>query len=53
MEFWSGWFEHWNEDWTERDQTVEELSEVTTQFIRKGVSFNFYVFHGGLQLEFI
>ncbi len=46
MEWWSGWFDHWQEDHLTRNQGAELIAERLTDYITRGVSVNFYMFHG-------
>ncbi len=49
-EFWCGWFDHWGENHTVRtaDSTMEEVRAM----LKRGASFNFYMFHGGTNFGF-
>lgn len=46
MEFWSGWFDHWNEPHLTRNQDPKELGMKTAHILKKGASLNYYMFHG-------
>lgn len=51
MEFWDGWFDHWQEKHHVR--SVESLMKEITVFLDEGISFNLYMFHGGTNFGFI
>ncbi|XP_064402427.1 beta-galactosidase-1-like protein 2 [Halichondria panicea] len=53
MEWWSGWFDHWQEDHLTRNQGAELIAERLTDYITRGVSVNFYMFHGGTNFGFM
>ena len=53
MEFWSGWFDHWNEVHLSRDQLPRELGINVAALLDKGASINFYMFHGESSKNFI
>lgn len=46
MEYWTGWFDHWNRPHLERDLTVDEISDRIGVILKLGGSFNLYMFHG-------
>lgn len=46
MEFWTGWFDHWNEPHLTRNQMPLELAAKTASLLRQGCSINYYMFHG-------
>jgi beta-galactosidase len=49
-EFYPGWLDHWTEPFVkvEPDQTVKQ----TEKYLQNGVSFNFYMVHGGTNFGF-
>lgn len=46
MEFWTGWFDHWNDTHLARDNEPLELATKFAKMISDKVSVNFYMFHG-------
>lgn len=50
MEFWNGWFDHWNEEHHTRD--VKDAGNVLEEILSQGASVNFYMFHGGTNFGF-
>jgi len=50
MEYWNGWFDHWNEEHHVRDGN--EVAEVLEDMLAAGGSVNFYMFHGGTNFAF-
>ncbi len=46
MEWWSGWFDHWQEDHLTRNQGAVLIHERLADYISRGVSVNLYMFHG-------
>jgi len=46
MEFWSGWFDHWGEEHISRKHSAAELGSETTALLGRGISINYYMFHG-------
>lgn len=46
MEFWSGWFDHWNEPHLTRNQMPTEIATKTSMILKEGGSVNYYMFHG-------
>jgi beta-galactosidase len=54
MEFWNGWFDHWGEKHHVRAAGTEEGgagAELETM-LKRGVSVNLYMFHGGTNFGF-
>lgn len=49
-ECYPGWFDHWNEPFTRR--SVEEVTGQLRQFLDDGLSFNFFMAHGGTSFGF-
>ncbi len=49
-EFWSGWFDHWNEH--HHIRPTEEIVQCVREFAELEASFNFYMFHGGTNFGF-
>ena len=49
-EFWCGWFDHWYEEHHVR--TAEETVKDLESMLKRGASFNFYMFHGGTNFGF-
>lgn len=50
MEFWNGWFDHWEEKHHLRD--AEDAAKVFEEMLELGGSVNFYMFHGGTNFDF-
>lgn len=50
-EFWDGWFDHWGEEHHVRD--TETVANILKQVLDSGASFNLYMFHGVLILNFL
>ncbi len=46
MEWWSGWFDHWGEEHLTRNQRADQIAERLADFLQRGISVNFYMFHG-------
>ncbi|KAB0340905.1 hypothetical protein FD755_024625, partial [Muntiacus reevesi] len=51
MEFWVGWFDTWGND--HKVVGVNEVEKSVSEFIRFGISFNVYMFHGGTNFGFM
>uniref|UniRef100_A0A452FNT6 Beta-galactosidase n=1 Tax=Capra hircus TaxID=9925 RepID=A0A452FNT6_CAPHI len=51
MEFWVGWFDTWGVE--HRVMGVSEVERSVSEFIRFGISFNVYMFHGGTNFGFM
>ena len=50
MEFWTGWFDHWNEPHLERTIHPVRFTEEIKNILAQGASINLYMFHGGTNL---
>ncbi len=46
MEFWSGWFDHWGDPHVPRKHSAEEVGSQTRDVLDRGISVNYYMFHG-------
>jgi len=46
MEFWTGWFDNWNEPHLKRNILPNELATKVESILQRGASMNFYMFHG-------
>jgi len=51
MEFWNGWFDHWEEPHHTRDG--KDAAQVLDKMLEMGASVNFYMFHGGTNFGFM
>ncbi|XP_059785983.1 beta-galactosidase-1-like protein 3 isoform X1 [Balaenoptera ricei] len=51
MEYWVGWFDTWGNEHMVRN--AEEVKSSVSEFIRLGISFNVYMFHGGTNFGFM
>ncbi|XP_063931741.1 beta-galactosidase-1-like protein 3 [Zophobas morio] len=51
MEYWTGWFDHWSENHSKRDNV--EFRQVLNDILRYPASFNMYMFHGGTNWGFL
>ncbi|XP_031201172.1 beta-galactosidase-1-like protein 3 isoform X2 [Mastomys coucha] len=51
MEFWTGWYDSWGSKHIEK--SANEIQHTVYKFIRYGLSFNMYMFHGGTNFGFI
>ena len=51
MEFWDGWFNHYNEDVIKRDP--QDLADSVREALELGGSVNLYMFHGGTNFGFM
>lgn len=49
-EFYPGWLDHWNEPYQE--VSAEKVVNQTRKYLDAGVSFNFYMIHGGTNFGF-
>lgn len=49
-EFYPGWLDHWNEPFVKR--TAERMVRQTKKYLDAGVSFNYYMVHGGTNFSF-
>ena len=54
MEYWTGWFSHWNEPHPELSLSAKKAAENLKAILSMKASFNLYMFHGesGHYLEF-
>lgn len=50
MEYWNGWFDHWNKPHHTRD--TQDAVHVFEDMLKAGGSVNFYMFHGGTNFGF-
>jgi beta-galactosidase len=50
MEYWNGWFDHWNKPHHTRD--AQDAANVFEDMLKAGGSVNFYMFHGGTNFGF-
>ncbi|MGG3282156.1 beta-galactosidase [Paenibacillus solani] len=50
MEYWNGWFDHWNKPHHTRD--AQDAANVFEDMLNAGGSVNFYMFHGGTNFGF-
>lgn len=50
MEYWNGWFDHWNKPHHTRD--AQDAVHVFEDMLKAGGSVNFYMFHGGTNFGF-
>lgn len=50
MEFWNGWFDHWNEEHHTTD--AKDAGNVLEEILSQNASVNFYMFHGGTNFGF-
>ncbi|XP_067102453.1 beta-galactosidase-1-like protein 2 [Osmerus mordax] len=51
MEYWSGWFDVWGEP--HHIFHAEDLLDVVEEILKRGVSLNLYMFHGGTSFGFM
>ncbi|XP_044259099.1 beta-galactosidase-1-like protein 3 [Tribolium madens] len=51
MEFWTGWFDHWAQGHTKRNNT--EFGLVLEEILKYPASVNMYMFHGGTNFGFL
>ncbi|KAM9657926.1 beta-galactosidase-1-like protein 3 isoform 1-T1 [Trichechus inunguis] len=51
MEFWVGWFDTWGNQHFVRD--AKEVEHTVLEFVKAGISFNAYMFHGGTNFGFM
>uniref|UniRef100_T1JF70 Beta-galactosidase n=1 Tax=Strigamia maritima TaxID=126957 RepID=T1JF70_STRMM len=51
MEFWSGWFDHWNEN--HNVYAIDFFKESLITILQYNASVNFYMFHGGTNFGFM
>ncbi|MFC5404077.1 glycoside hydrolase family 35 protein [Cohnella soli] len=50
MEYWNGWFDHWNKPHHTRDS--QDAAAVLDEMLAMGASVNLYMFHGGTNFGF-
>ena len=53
MEFWTGWFDHWDEPHLERKIDPVRFGQEIRAILREGASINLYMFHGGTNFGFM
>ncbi|MEG0308585.1 MAG: beta-galactosidase [Clostridium sp.] len=51
MEWWIGWFDHWQDIHHRRDG--EEIAKILKEMLDRDASVNFYMFHGGTNFGFM
>uniref|UniRef100_A0A3B3ZAU6 Glycoside hydrolase 35 catalytic domain-containing protein n=1 Tax=Periophthalmus magnuspinnatus TaxID=409849 RepID=A0A3B3ZAU6_9GOBI len=51
MEYWSGWFDVWGEH--HHVFHYEDMLNVVSEILERGISINFYMFHGGTSFGFM
>lgn len=51
MEFWIGWFDHWEHEHITRK--AEDIREELIYMLENDISVNFYMFHGGTNFGFM
>ncbi|XP_054443455.1 beta-galactosidase-1-like protein 3 [Pteronotus mesoamericanus] len=51
MEYWVGWFDTWGGAHTVKN--ADDVEKTVSEFIKFGISFNIYMFHGGTNFGFI
>ncbi|KAH0516519.1 Beta-galactosidase-1-like protein 3 [Microtus ochrogaster] len=51
MEYWTGWYDTWGD--RHKVKSANEIRLTVSKFIRYGISFNMYMFHGGTNFGFI
>ncbi|XP_038178077.2 beta-galactosidase-1-like protein 3 [Arvicola amphibius] len=51
MEYWTGWYDTWGQRHNVKSAT--EIQLTVSRFLRSGISFNMYMFHGGTNFGFI
>ena len=51
MEFWNGWFDHWNKPHHTRD--AADAAATLDEILTRGAHVNFYMFHGGTNFGFM
>jgi beta-galactosidase len=49
-EFYPGWLDHWGEQFVK--VKTEEVTKQTAKYLKEGISFNFYMIHGGTNFGF-
>ncbi|XP_050016027.1 beta-galactosidase-1-like protein 3 isoform X1 [Alexandromys fortis] len=51
MEYWTGWYDTWGD--RHKVKSATEIQLTASRFLRSGISFNMYMFHGGTNFGFI
>ena len=51
MEFWIGWFDHWEHEHITRK--ADDIREELIYMLENDISVNFYMFHGGTNFGFM
>lgn len=51
MEYWTGWYDTWGKK--HNVKSADEIRYTVSRFIKYGISFNMYMFHGGTNFGFI
>ncbi|XP_048836279.1 beta-galactosidase-1-like protein 2 isoform X2 [Brienomyrus brachyistius] len=51
MEYWTGWFDVWAEP--HHTFKAEEMVAIVTEILKRGMSINLYMFHGGTSFGFM
>ncbi|XP_051052839.1 beta-galactosidase-1-like protein 3 [Phodopus roborovskii] len=51
MEYWTGWYDTWGQK--HNVKSADEIRYTVSRFIKYGISFNMYMFHGGTNFGFI
>ncbi|XP_051725984.1 beta-galactosidase-1-like protein 2 isoform X1 [Ctenopharyngodon idella] len=51
MEYWSGWFDVWGEP--HHVFAAQEMISIVRELLDRGISINFYMFHGGTSFGFM
>uniref|UniRef100_A0A286XUB2 Beta-galactosidase n=1 Tax=Cavia porcellus TaxID=10141 RepID=A0A286XUB2_CAVPO len=51
MEYWVGWYDSWG--LPHANKSAAEVAHTVSTFIKNGISFNVYMFHGGTNFGFI
>ncbi|WP_183576463.1 beta-galactosidase [Mucilaginibacter sp. X5P1] len=49
-EFYPGWLDHWGEDFVK--VSTKEVVDQTDKYLKAGISFNYYMIHGGTNFGF-
>ncbi|MDB5157193.1 MAG: beta-galactosidase [Mucilaginibacter sp.] len=49
-EFYPGWLDHWGEDFV--TVTASDVVKQTNKYLKSGISFNYYMIHGGTNFGF-
>ncbi|XP_036049446.1 beta-galactosidase-1-like protein 3 [Onychomys torridus] len=51
MEYWTGWYDTWGNE--HNVKSANQIQHTVSRFIKYGISFNVYMFHGGTNFGFI